>query len=127
MLRGELWCLPGGFIEYDEDYLSAGIREVREETSLTVEIRSILSIVSNFLSPRLHTLVAVLEGRVVEGELGPGDDAVDARWFGHDQLPEMAFEADTHIVGRYYATGLAGLEVDPDFASPRPHRNSRIR
>jgi 8-oxo-dGTP pyrophosphatase MutT (NUDIX family) len=44
------WGLPQGFIEFDEDFLSAAIREVKEETGLDVEIRSIISVVSNFLS-----------------------------------------------------------------------------
>ena len=68
------WCLPMGFIEYDEDFLSAAIREVKEETGLDVDIRSILSVVSNFLSPSLHTLAIVLLARVVGGELVAADD-----------------------------------------------------
>src|SRR5262249_767660 len=35
---GGLWELPSGFVEFDEDFLSAGRREVREETGLEVEI-----------------------------------------------------------------------------------------
>ena len=61
-----------GFIEYDEDFLTAALREVKEETGLDVEIRSLLSVVSNFLSPRLHTLAIVLLARVVGGELERG-------------------------------------------------------
>ena len=50
--------------------LTAAIREVKEETGLDVEIRSILSVVSNFLSPRLHTLAIVLLARAVGRLLG---------------------------------------------------------
>ena len=38
------WCFPGGFIEFDEDFLTAAIREVKEETGFDVEITSILSV-----------------------------------------------------------------------------------
>ena len=116
---GSRWCLPGGYVEFSEDYLSAAIREVKEETSLKVEICSILSVVSNFLTPRLHTLVAVLRARVLEGSLHAGDDAVDARWYSPDDLPPLAFEADGHIIRRYFGTDLPGLATDPAFSTPR--------
>ena len=111
------WGLPMGFIEFDEDFLTGAIREVKEETGLDVEIRSILSVVSNFLSPRLHTLAIVMLARVVGGELCAADDLEAVEWFPlSGPLPEMAFEADTHICERYYRTQLAGAPVDPGYA-----------
>jgi 8-oxo-dGTP diphosphatase len=111
------WCLPGGFLEYEEDFLSAGIREAKEETGLDVRIEAILSVVSNFLSPRLHTLVVVLLGRVFGGDERPGDDATQLAWVPlSGPLPEMAFDADAHIIQRYNATGLRGAPVDPLYA-----------
>jgi ADP-ribose pyrophosphatase YjhB (NUDIX family) len=74
------WGLPQGYIEFDEDFLTAAIREVKEETGLDVEIRSILNIVSNLLSPRLHTLAIVLLAGVVAGELCAGDDLETLEW-----------------------------------------------
>jgi ADP-ribose pyrophosphatase YjhB (NUDIX family) len=106
-----------GFVEYDEDYLTAAVREVKEETGLDVEIRSILSVVSNFLTPRLHTLASVLLARVVGGRLQAGDDLEAVKWFHlAGPLPEMAFEADAHICERYYRTHLEGAPVDPRYA-----------
>lgn len=112
------WCLPGGFIEFDEDFLTAAIREVREETGFDVEITSILSVMSNFLRENLHTLVVVLEARIVGGEPLPGDDISELGWFPLDgPFPEMAFEADHHIILRYRRTGLKGVPVDPGYAA----------
>jgi 8-oxo-dGTP diphosphatase len=111
------WGLAQGFIEYDEDFLTGAIREVKEETGLDVEIRSILSVVSNFLSPRLHTLAIVLLAGVVGGELCAADDLAAVEWFPlAGPLPEMAFEADAHICERYYRTQLEGAPVDPGYA-----------
>jgi ADP-ribose pyrophosphatase YjhB (NUDIX family) len=108
------WGLPQGFIEFDEDFLTAAIREVKEETGLDVEIRSILSVVSNFLSPRLHTLAVVLLAHVTGGQVHAADDLEDVAWFPlAGPLPEMAFEADAHICERYYRTQLSGAPVDP--------------
>ena len=114
---GGKWGLPQGFVEFDEDFLTGAIREVKEETRLDVEIRSILSVVSNFLSPGLHTLAIVLLARVIGGELCAADDLEALEWFPlSGPLPEMAFEADAHICERYYRTQLAGAPVDPGYA-----------
>jgi 8-oxo-dGTP diphosphatase len=111
------WGLPQGFIEFDEDFVAAAIREVKEETGLDVEICSILSVVSSFLSPRLHTLAIVLLARVVGGEFCAADDLAAVEWFPlSGPLPEMAFEADAHICERYYRMHLPGAPVDPGYA-----------
>jgi 8-oxo-dGTP diphosphatase len=112
------WGLPQGYIEFDEDLFTAAIREVKEETGLDVEIRSIVNVVSNLLSPRLHTLAIVLLAGVVAGELCAGDDLETLEWLPlSGPLPEMAFEADEYIIERYRRTKLKeGLPVDPDFA-----------
>jgi 8-oxo-dGTP diphosphatase len=110
------WCLPGGFIEWDEDFLTAGIREAREETGLHVAIESILTVDSNYLSPIFHTFVVTLLARIVGGTMKPGDDASELAWFHLDELPAMAFEADQHIIDRYFSERFVGAPVDPDFA-----------
>lgn len=38
----EVWMVPGGQIEEGEDSAAAGIREVREETGLEIEMRGLL-------------------------------------------------------------------------------------
>ena len=63
------WGLPQGYIEFNESFLSAAIREVKEETGLNVEIRSILNVVSNLLSPRLHTLATILLSSYIDADL----------------------------------------------------------
>ena len=112
------WGLPQGYIEFDEDFLTAAIREVKEETGFNVEIRSILNVVSNLLSPSLHTLAIVLLAGVVAGELKAGDDLEILDWVPlSEPLPEMAFEADEWIINRYQKMKLEdGLPVDPDFS-----------
>jgi len=117
------WGLPQGYIEFDEDVFTAAIREVREETGYDVEIRSILSVVSNFLSPRLHTLAIVLLARVIGGEPCAADDLQALEWFPLlGPLPEMAFDADAHICERYHRTRLVGAPVDHEYAVPDPER-----
>ena len=117
------WGLPQGFIEFDEDFLTGAIREVKEETGLDVEIRSIISVVSNFLSPGLHTLAIVLLAHVIGGELCAADDLEALEWFPlSGPLPEMAFEADAHICERHFRMQLEGAPVDPGYAVAEQRR-----
>ncbi len=110
------WCLPGGFIEFDEDFISAAHREICEETGLEIAIDSILNVGSNFLSDRLHTLVVVLRATVRGGQLRAGDDLETLEWFPiNGALPEMAFESDTYLIQRYAAETIAGIPVDEGF------------
>ena len=110
------WCLPCGYVDHGEDFLTAARREVREETGLEVVIEGLISTVSNFFSPAVHSLVTVLRARRIGGALRPGDDAVDVGWFAPGDAPPWAFEADRHIVERYFAAPFVGAAVDPDYA-----------
>mgnify|MGYP001149866447 CR=1 FL=1 len=112
------WGLPQGYIEFEEDFLTAAIREVKEETGLEVEIRSILNVVSNRLSPSLHSLAIILLAGVVAGEPRAGDDLETLQWIPlSGPLPEMAFEADERIIERCHKLKVEeGLPVDPGFA-----------
>ena len=115
---GGKWSLPGGFIELDEDFLSAAHREIAEETGLSIRIISVVSVVSNFLSPELHTMVIVLLAKKIGGTQRPGDDMVKLEWFPlSGPFPAMAFEADKHIIDRYHKTKMAGIPVDTRLAS----------
>jgi 8-oxo-dGTP diphosphatase len=115
------WCLPQGYIEFDEDFLTAAKREVKEETGLEVEIQAILNVVSNRLRPDLHTLAIILLAKVGAGELRAGDDLKRLRWVSlSEEMPEMAFEADRRVIERYHKTKFrGGLSVDASFASRR--------
>jgi ADP-ribose pyrophosphatase YjhB (NUDIX family) len=116
---GGKWSLPGGYIGFDEDYLSAAHREVREETGLAIELKGILSVVSNFIRRDVHTLVIVLYASAAGGKEAAGDDFDDLRWIDADSpLPAMAFDSDIHIIERYFADFPFGAPIEPGFRNP---------
>jgi 8-oxo-dGTP diphosphatase len=67
-------ALPCGYMDFHEDFLTAGRREVREETGLEVEITGLLAVASNFLRPDIHTLAIALLAEVRGGVMKAGDD-----------------------------------------------------
>lgn len=70
-----LWSLPGGRIEPGESEAAAVVREVREETGLTVAVGAQAGRVQR--GPYdIADYFAVVTG----GELAAGTDALDARW-----------------------------------------------
>jgi 8-oxo-dGTP diphosphatase len=84
-----LWSIPGGRIEPGESDASALVREVLEETGLTVVPGRLLGEVE-----RPGLAGAVLDIRdylavVTGGELTAGDDAADARWAAPAELARM--------------------------------------
>jgi ADP-ribose pyrophosphatase YjhB (NUDIX family) len=108
------WCLPGGHIEWNEDFLTAAIREVREEAGLEVEIDSILTVYAYFFDSERHYHTVTFLGHAVAG-LPKGDNIETdaARWFSkHEALPDLAFPGQKHIIERYFEAPFTGAPVD---------------
>ncbi len=82
-LKGQ-WSLPGGLIELGESLSDAMIREVREETGITVEPIELIELLDRIHRQdervRYHYVIADYLCRVVGGELLAASDADAARW-----------------------------------------------
>jgi 8-oxo-dGTP diphosphatase len=89
----EVWCLPGGGVEDGESLAEAGIREVKEETGLDVELTRLVGVYSR-MGGGMHDVHAVLyTARPVGGELRvQPNEVIEAVYFPFEQLPaEMLF------------------------------------
>ena len=95
-----LWSIPGGRIEPGEADAEALVREMLEETGLTVQVGRLIGGVRR---PGLDgTVIDIRDyaATVIGGTLRPGDDAADARWvdlaeMGSLEITEGLIEALT--------------------------------
>ena len=89
----EGWAIPGGFIDTGERAEEAARREMREETSLDVELIELLGVYSDpQRDTRGHTISSVYVGRA-RGKPRAADDAADAGVFTESNLPQpLAFD-----------------------------------
>lgn len=93
-----LWCIPCGYVEYDEDIRDAAKREFLEETGLVIEPGKVYAVLSNFHNPAVHTVGVWFEAKVVGGALCPGDDLDRVDYFPLDSMPDLAFPTDHDVI-----------------------------
>lgn len=100
VFRGGLWCLPCGYMEYNESYIDAAIREVKEETGYTIRILRMIDVFDCYLLQRRHTVTIALLGEVVSGSMKAASDAQEVDWISLDHIPNLliAFEADKEAI-----------------------------
>ncbi len=78
------WTLPGGLLEVGESLLAGVVREVREETGLTVEPIELIELLDRIQREgeriRYHYVIADYLCRLVGGQLQAASDADAVRW-----------------------------------------------
>jgi len=80
-------ALPGGFVDLGESVETAVVREMKEETDLDVEIKSLLNVYSDpSRDPRFHTASVVYICRA-EGIPKGLDDAKEAIVYSKEKIP----------------------------------------
>ncbi|NQZ56213.1 MAG: NUDIX hydrolase [Lentisphaeraceae bacterium] len=89
------WALPGGFVKMDEDSETAARRELAEETGVNdVYLEQLYTFSKVERDPRERVISISYYGLIKPQTktLSASTDAVQARWFNIDELPEMAFD-----------------------------------
>jgi 8-oxo-dGTP diphosphatase len=84
------WELPGGVLELDETFTDGVIREVREETGLTVEPERLSGVYKHM---NAGIVALVFRCRVVDGHVSPTAEADEIAWLTPGEIQEHMTEA----------------------------------
>jgi 8-oxo-dGTP diphosphatase len=94
----EHFVFPGGFVNEGEKVEDAALREVKEETSLSVELVDILGVYSDpSRDPRGHVMSTVFIGKISDNdknEAKAGDDAGAIQWIDLGDVDNKIFGFD---------------------------------
>ena len=93
------WALPGGFVDENEDLEKAAVRELFEETGISIaNAEQLKAFGKPHRDPRGHMVsVAFLAYADENGVAVAADDAAAAKWFSLNDLPKLAFDHDEII------------------------------
>lgn len=88
------WAFPGGFMNMEETAEECAVRELKEETGLTVnQIQQIGAYSKVDRDPRGRTIsIAYLAIVDAPAAVSGMDDAAKAAWFPLSSLPDLAFD-----------------------------------
>ena len=97
-----LWCLPGGFVNDDEDPAAAAVRECLEEISAQVEISGLIGVYHIAKTGAPSMVGIAYRGRLADGaSLQAGAEMLEVGVFQLDSLPELAFPSHRGVVAEY--------------------------
>lgn len=90
-----MWAFPGGFLRMDETAEQCAMRELKEETGLSINYLKQLAVFSEVKrDPRERILSIAFYALAKKSDVEGGDDASQAQWFPIDEVPHLAFDHD---------------------------------
>ncbi|MBT3990148.1 MAG: NUDIX hydrolase [Rhodospirillaceae bacterium] len=97
------WSIPGGRQELGETVQETAIREVLEETGLTVEVTDFLDVIDSIQKDEngviaYHATLIDYAAEWISGEAHAGSDAMDIAWHSLDELDDLGLWMETNRI-----------------------------
>ncbi len=97
-----LWCLPGGFVNHDEDPRDAAIRECLEEICATVELTRLIGVYHIAKRSAPSMIGIAYQARLADGgRPSAGSEMLEVGVFPLDALPPLAFPSHHRLLTEY--------------------------
>ena len=96
------WSLPGGKMEWGETFEEGAIREVKEETGITIRNPQVIS-VHNCKNQHAHFMTVGLLVTNISGEahVMEPDEITEWQWFSLDDLPSPGYFPSFEVIENY--------------------------
>jgi len=99
--RYGLWTLPAGFMELGETAEQGALRETDEEAGARVELQGLYALLNVVRVGQLHLFY---RARLLDTDLAPGPESIEARLFSEAEIPwdELAFKTVRETLKHYF-------------------------
>ena len=106
--RRGLWTLPAGFMELGESTADGAIRETVEEAGARIELEGLFSLFNVVRVGQVHFFY---KARLLNTELAPGPETIEAAFFDEHDLPwsEIAFRTTKRTLELFFADRRSGV------------------
>ncbi|MBF0252891.1 MAG: NUDIX hydrolase [Candidatus Omnitrophica bacterium] len=95
------WALPGGFIEIDETLENGALRELKEETNISGIVKKKVDVVLHDSDMYGAVLIIGFEICPIDHDVVPGDDAIDAKYFSKNKMPEIPIKTHRQLLSAF--------------------------